>query len=184
MKRSINLLPPKEQKTLILEGINQQLVSFGLGAIVSLVAMIFVIFVAQFFLASILEGNNARVDAKQAELIVLEKKQIQLQLDELNNTLKNFASLQKEKTVWSPYLMELARLLPPDVSLQTLTLTRETNKVELTGQAGTRESVLKLRENILNSEYFKNINFPLFNLESPRDVNWRYRFFLRPLNSI
>ena len=48
-------------------------------------------------------------------------------------------------------------------------------------QMNANEPLNKVREMMQPAiDYFEKVNFPLANLEKPKDLNWRYRFFVKP----
>lgn len=181
MKRNINLLPPDDQKLLIFEGHNRRIMQFGAWLILSLVLTAATALGAKFFLSATVRATSEQVQAKQAELVQIEESSVQTQVQVLDSNLQNFQNLDRQRMIWSGYLTELAKLLPHDIAVTSLTISRTTGKVEIAGTAATRESVLQLRENILASSYFEKINFPLFNLQQATNVNWKYQFFLKAL---
>lgn len=178
MKKFINLLPPEEQRQIQLERANHQIIKFGIWLLASLLAMMAILLTDQLLLSQTLRTSTDQVAVQRQELQRIQGTSIQKEAETLNASLKNFQSLAKQDLKFSPYLIEFAKLLPHDVTIDTFAINRSTRKVEVTGRAGTRDSILELRQNILASEFFENINFPLDNLESARDVSWKYKFYI------
>lgn len=178
MKKHINLLPPSEQKQNLLEATNQQLTSFGAWLVVSLISLVLILLTAQILLSTQLNGARATILTRNAELKNLEETFLQEDIKRLNTDLANFQTLRRQDLNWSGVFQEFARLLPRDVRLDKLSVSREKYLVVASGHAGTRDSVLALRRNLLDSEYFRNINFPLSNLEKPTDLDWSYQFYI------
>ena len=181
MKRNINLLPPEELSQILAIRNSHLLWWSGVWAILSFVVLTILILIGQVLAARSLEAVSAQVDQKQAQLKNLEERQVPERVLEINDLVANFKKWQSQRKVWSPWLQEYAQLIPADVSINTLTVSRSNGKAEIVGQAGTRAAVLALRENILSSENFININFPLYNLETATRVSWKYRFSVIPL---
>ena len=162
-----------------MERYNFQVINFGVWLVMSFLIMILFLFASGLYLSSSLNYYDQQISSKTEELARLEQTPVQKEAERLNSVLINFKTIAGQDMQWSPYLTELARVLPVDVSIDSLVIDRETKKVEVAGRAATRESVLKLRDNILASNYFENINFPLSNLQAPRDVMWKYKFYLK-----
>ena len=179
-KRYINLLPPEEQKALKLEGLNYTVASFGVWVLLSLVFFIAFIFGAQIILNQEIDDLNEQVTARSSELQNIKQPAVQKEIEVLNRNLANLQTLLPSHEDWTPILVEFARLLPADLTVDSIVITREDSKMEAAGHGDTRESVLNLRNNLLESRYFKDVNFPLSNLERARNVNWEYRFCFNP----
>lgn len=179
MKRYINLLPPEEQKQIILERYNSQIAVFGLWVILSLTSMIGIIFLAEIIFSYTLTSGKEEIAAQNLELTRVQDPSIMKRVEELNRDIQNFQTFQKQDLDFSPYLAELQKILPIGLTLDSITLKRENKRIEVTGRAANRAQVLVFRNYIIDSEYFENVNFPLYNLESPENVKWKYRFYLK-----
>ncbi|MDP3993832.1 MAG: hypothetical protein Q8P75_02520 [bacterium] len=179
-KRYINLLPPEEQKHIRLEGLNYAVASFGVRVLLSFVFFIAFIFGAQIILNQEIDDLNEQVAARSRELQNIKQPAVQKEIEALNRNLDNLQALLPSGEDWTPILVEFARLLPADLTVDSILITREDGKIEVAGHGDTRESALKLRDNLLESRYFKDVNFPLSNLEKARNVDWKYRFYYNP----
>ncbi len=179
VKKRINLLPPGDQNQNRFSDINFQIVRLGSIVTATVLILILGLFVAQLFFENTLSQTEVEIEINKQILAHYQKAGLENEILELNETMSNFNSLLSSQPKWSPYLIELARILPTDVSIDSLKINAATRKVEAAGTSLTRDSVLQLRENILRSRYFENINFPLVNLEKPNNVSWKFRFYLK-----
>lgn len=179
MKKNINLLPPSEQKKIKLIRVGEELRDFAIWVTLSLLILGGFLFAAIIFLKEELSSINDQIESQQQILGNIQSTQIRADIDRFNDGLSNFAKISSVSEQWSKALAELASLLPRDMTIDTLDITRSDKKFEIKGRAGNRNSVLKLRQNLLNSEYFAGVNFPLANLEKSRDVPWSYRFYVK-----
>ena len=177
VKRYINLLPPEEQKRVKLEALNFAVAGFGVWVLLSLVFFITLIFAAQVLLNQEIDDVNRQVAARQRELQNIKQPAAQKEIELLNRNSANLQALLPAHQDWTPILVELAAAVPSDLIVDSLVITREDRKIEITGHGATRESVLKLRESLHASSYFRNVNFPLSNLEKARNVEWKYRLY-------
>lgn len=179
MKKLINLLPPEELKQRRLNEVGEEIRIFGFGIILTLALTAAVVAAGQFVLLDRHQAVTEILVTRQAELADLQKTKYRQQIDLLNASLANFAALEKLPDEWSNILQEFAKLVPQDLALDTFQVDLQTGKIEAAGRASSRASVLALRQNILASNYFGNVNFPLSNLEKDRDTAWKYRFYLK-----
>lgn len=179
MKKSINLLPPAEQKEIKLLEASREVRDFGIWLVVSLAALAALLFVTRIFLSAELASVAGQQAASAAALENLQGGALRQEIELFNKDLANFKKLEEHETSLAPVLREFGRLLPPDLTLDSLNITRADGKVEVSGRGGTRTSVLRLRQLLLDSEYFENVNFPLANLERAGDTPWKYRFYIK-----
>ena len=100
------------------------------------------------------------------------------QVEGLNNQVGAINNLQSGHYYWSRALVELSNILPPEISLDLIKIDRDTSKIEISGTAKTRDSVLQLWSNVIKSSYFKNVNFPLDNLEKATDDPFSFTFYV------
>lgn len=178
MKRYINLLPPQDQKQFRLGRINAQILRFGIWVILSLLIFSAILFVSFLFLRADLEAADEEVALKTKALAEVKETSVRKEVEEYNQNLKNFETLIQTNELWSKVLMEIAKNLPPDMTIDSLQVSRTDRKVELSGHARARTSVLEFRRLLLNSSMVSAVNFPLANLEKPSDLKWKYRFFI------
>lgn len=178
MKRFINLLPPDEQRQIANIATNAQVLRFGLWLMVSFAVLIAALLAARFVLLRQMSSVAADLAAVTETLRTLETSQLRQDLERFNLDLRNFSALSKAQQQWSGVLEDFQKLLPADLTVDSFSLgTGE--KIEVAGRGGTRKSVLQLRQNILQSSSFVNVNFPLKNLERAVDAPWSYRFYVK-----
>jgi len=180
MNKQVNLLPPSEQRFVRQAGLNRQLFNFGAWLTVSLVIVALIFLAVSLILRAELSASRALIQVKTEELDKLEQDFLQGEVVILNQDLENFEKVLKENKMWSGVLREVAALLPKDMVLDSLVIDAKENKVAAKGRTGTRSSVLSYRQNLLDSEYFQSVNFPLANLEEAFGGTWEYGFFVNP----
>lgn len=180
MKQYINLLPPEQQRSIRLTRLNSQVMSFGVWFILSLLVFATVLFASFLVLRQRLDAMEQEVAVQSKALDELKDTAVRKEVENFSQNLKNFETLLKARDNWSGILQELARNLPPDMAVDSLSVNRADRKIELGGRAATRSSVLEFRRHLLDSGHFANINFPLANLEKAENLRWKYRFFVNP----
>ncbi len=180
MKKSPNLLPPQEQATLRVARINERIFSFAVWLILSIIVLIVMLLVLEIFLQIERRDSAEQIAAETLELTRLQEEPMRGEAILFARNLDNFEILRDQEERWSKILVELSRILPKNVSLDSIKVSRGAWEVELTGHAATRDDVLQLRKNILASEYFEQVDFPLANIENELDVSWAYSFVINP----
>jgi Tfp pilus assembly protein PilN len=176
----INLLPKEEQKEIRLEKMNSRLTNLFIWIFISLLVLALAFVIARLYLGSAMDRYSNLIEQQKQAVAKQENKEVKDQLLEFNSDLNNLVELNKHHARWSEVMIAFARLVPEDVSIDTFMADRLSGKISIMGFAKNRDSVLALRNNILDSEYFTNINFPLSNLTRPTDVSFKYTFYVKP----
>ena len=174
----INLLPKDEQKELKLELIASQVASFWVFAVLSLVALFTLSFTAEILLKQTIENKNEEIAGQKRSLEAADIKEVEQQVVALNDQIKAIRNLQQQHYYWSKALVEIGNLTPQNLHFSILSFDRSSGKVEVTGTAGSRASVIEFWANIKRSNLFKNIDFPLANMEKATDGGFSYTFYI------
>ena len=176
--KTINLLPKEEQKEILLEFLFSHFSFFWIVAIGSLLVFLGLVFGMKIYLNSKIQSTQAQITASQATLNSTDYKGLQDQVLQLNGSIREINNLITQRYYWSKALVALSDLVPSDVQLNQVLLDRVTGRIDISGQAATRESVITLWSAVIKSEYFKNINFPLANLEQAKVANFNFTFYV------
>ena len=178
MKKYINLLPPEEQKGLRYEAIQKQLKRFGFRLLSSFIILAGILFLTDVFLNQELGSVQGELNTENQTLEKLKDPKTQKEIEVFNQNLKNLKFLTAGKEDWSLVLEEFAKVMPKDITVDDFEI-QAGYKVIVKGRAGNRGSVLELRSNLLDSDFFENINFPLANLEKSQNTEWSYSFSVK-----
>ncbi len=180
MKRYINLLPPTEQKQLKLLKVRLQFLHFAWLLTGGLLLLALLLLGTELWQRQELNKVTKEVESQNQILREIQASTLPKRVEKFNLNLENFQVLGKKHQNWSAIFIELARLTPEDASLDSVIVSRLDQKIEITGRARTRESMLAFRNSLLGSKYFTNVNFPLTNLEKAQNVPFKYRFYFKP----
>lgn len=178
--KTINLLPQPEQKEIKLELIAHQLLNFWFWIIGSMLLLFALSLVTTIRLrASIADTETEIIKSKEA-LSSAANQQLEKQVVNLNSEIDRVNLLRSQHYHWSNGLIELGNILPTDMVIDLLFLDRASGKVDISGIAKNRESVLKFWSDMHKSKYFQDINFPLPNLERASDTSFSFSFYIKP----
>lgn len=178
MKR-INLLPKTDQRDHKLYVFGKSLIAFWVWVLGSLVIIIVLVYLAKSFLNYQAVQIGSAIDSAKKTLQSSDYEIVKQQIIELNGQIAGINSISTQHYYWTNALSELSNLLAEDLHMTAFGLDRESGMVVIKG-IGSRASVLKFWEDIHKSPYFKDINFPLANLEKATDDNFSYTFYLVP----
>jgi Tfp pilus assembly protein PilN len=176
----INLLPKSAQKELQLQQQAEILKQFWVSVSLVLLVLFLMSFAAEFMLKQNTIAVESEIIDLRRELSTAANQKLDDEVKALNTQIKTLNTLQSQHYYWSNALVELSRVMPTDLSVDFLTLDRSNGKVEIAGKGGSRISVLLLWANIKRTKMFKDINFPLTNLEKSEDGAFTYVFYINP----
>ncbi|MBI4049548.1 MAG: hypothetical protein HY395_01890 [Candidatus Doudnabacteria bacterium] len=175
---AVNLLPKIEQKDIHFELAYHQLTNFWLWVLGSLVLLIIIGQLSAWQIKSWIKTADAELAASRESLNTASNQELQKQVLLLNQEIANIDQLRSAHYAWSDALIELGSILPADMVVDILSLNRVSGQVDITGFVRNRESVIKFWSDMHKAKYFKDINFPLSNLEQPLDTPYQFTFFI------
>ncbi len=177
MKR-INLLPKPAQQEVRLLFFGKQLLLFWIWALITLLIFLILTFIAKSYLVRELADVSGQVDSEKLVLKSSDNERLKQEVGNLNDQIKTINNLSSQHYYWSGALTELGRLLAPDIRLDLVSMERATGKVQIQGIAGNRDSVLRFWSDVHKSSYFKNIDFPLSNLNRATNDTFTFTFYV------
>ncbi len=119
---------------------------------------------------------NSEVNKVKKELQTQKEKnisysEIEKKVTDLNIKLNSIKTVLQDRIYWSSVLKEIALNTPTDVFIENLTVSskKEQNKISLRGNASSRRSIIKFKEELTASDYFKAVDFNVSNLINTND---------------
>lgn len=179
MKR-INLLPKSELRDIKLGFYAGQFLVFWVCVMITLVVFLILVIVSRTYLTNQVNQTQDQISVQKQVLKSSDNELLKQQISDLNDQTSNIQNINAQHYYWSKALVELGNLLVPDIHLDLLTLDRATGQIYIKGIAGSRDSVLKFWSDVHKSAYFKNINFPLANLNQAADDSFEFTFYINP----
>jgi Tfp pilus assembly protein PilN len=174
----INLLPKDEQRQLKLDMVNHQLRVFWAIILSSIILFVALGFATQQYLRLSVKKVDEQIAVNKAKLESADIKELQQQVLKLNQNIKEIKTVRGQQYKWSEVMLEIARVMPAEVQLNSLQIERATGKIIVLGKAEDRDTVIAVWSQIKKSPMFYDVNFPLPNLEQPVDGNFTYTFFI------
>ena len=116
-----------------------------------------------------MEIEKSRLETK--ELIQLEEKikGANQKIEKTYGTLRDFKRL-------TPFLEELAGLIPSGVYLTNLSYQKDAVQIQLNGRADSRENFLLFQKTLKKNPLFTGINSPLSNLVKQKQIDFTLTF--------
>lgn len=74
-----------------------------------------------------------------------------------NQKLKTIQLIQADYVSWSEFLVDLTNLTPDEILLHTITIDKNTENIQISGRAKTRQALLDLQKNLQTVGCFESI---------------------------
>jgi hypothetical protein len=176
--KQINLLPKSEQKLLHQEKIYASVKTFMFWSFFMYIVVAIVLVGGKYYVQY--AANNLDTEIAQQKSIISKQDNVNLkkEIDNDNAIITDYNLLGKNVTTWSETLKIFSDIVPPEIYLTSFSSNSKTGKIDIVGVGGTRESVLLLRDNIIASSEFKDIDLPFENLQKSINVPFHYTFYL------
>lgn len=91
---------------------------------------------------------------------------------DINNQITFINKIQSGSVDWVELLNLIGKNTNDDVKFSQIKINQANNTILLTGNAGTRESLIKLKESFEKFEFMSDINFPIKNLLEKNNINF------------
>ncbi len=176
----INLLPKSVVRELQLDLIAGQILNFWIGLFLTFGIFFALIWASIFYLKTEIQNTDNDISQQREVLSSANTKDLQVRVSNLNKKINTIEELRDNHYYWSEALTELVTLMPSDMQIDSLIIKRETGKIDMTGSAANRDSVLLFWANVKKSQYFRDINFPLANLQKATDDPYSFTFYIKP----
>lgn len=172
----MNLLPAKQIKRIRLLVVYQGIIFSGF--ILILLIAILIVFLGGFliFLNFNYQIIEKKITIEQSRVVQTETvKGIERKVNELNEQLSDLRRAQARQSDFYYILDNIYQKILIGIQVQSIDIDKN-NRITISGYAADRETLLKIKEILENSSEYKDIDFPLSNLVSPKDINFRFSF--------
>lgn len=175
---TLNLLPPQEIITMRMVRLRIFILQRIIILTVLGLLLLSLFIAADFFLRHNLGLINQDIASKKTEMASSGFTDFEQKINQFNKVLSNASEVQNLHLRLSPALIEITRLTSSNIKYTYLHINSDDQSVELRGVAAYREDLLSLQENLQKSEWVANLDSPLSNLVSERNVDFTLHFKL------
>jgi hypothetical protein len=170
---NLNLLSPENKKSTE-ERLLYLSIKNLLGAL-----LIFAVFSATILLvAKLVLADNFQTIVEQTTLIVKEYGGVNQKIKETNQKIVVVSDTQKKFVAWSEILAKISDLIPKNITVSVMIMSRDNEEMTLKGTAKTRDDLLSLKSNLENSEIFSSVKIPFSNLLTREDIDFDFKLKL------
>jgi Tfp pilus assembly protein PilN len=176
----INLLPKEELKKIRLELTSGQIIKFWSAVVFVMVLLLLAAWGTSFYLKQQAVMLSQELEDKRAQLNTNETRRLESEVKMLNSQIKLVQDLRSNHYYWSRALIELVYMLDTDAVLTHASFDKATGQIVVQGRSGTRQGILNFWANVVKSDMFEKINFPLTNLERDVNADFTFTFYVKP----
>ncbi len=94
---------------------------------------------------------------------------------DLRTQVNHIADIQSDFVAFSHIIEEIMKTVDNNITFSTLNFDRDEESVLFNGNAKTRESLLKFKENLEISKYFDNVELPLANILQKENIKFNIK---------
>lgn len=177
MPREINLLPPSRRQFLNrrarIIAVQRFVVSVLFGLVLLTASGLVTIGGFRYLAASASQSVSAELDEKVSEF-----RRIRDSVSSDNAFIEATYDVQKNRIVWSAFLMEVFKALPPGVSISELSGTAE-GRFTFRGRADSRNLIVVLEKSIADLPMVTSVDAPHTNLIQRTDSEYTFNVTLK-----
>ncbi len=180
MIKRLNLLPKAKQEELHYEQLFHSVsVALSLAVAILLAGIVAQLLVWTYFDRTQV-GMAHEIEALKEATDKTENAELKKQIRVVNNQVDDFANLLTKTPQWSVVLDAFAAQVPSGMLINRFDADTAKLKVDIAGFSPTREQVIELYNNInADKVNFKDIDYPLENVASPLNVQFKFTFFVQ-----
>ncbi len=175
----LNLLPPQERKALAADKTRRWIIYYG-SAILSIL-LLFAASLGLIWLCINIQLKNLsdNFSSFQTSLQGQDVKAQEAAITKANSYLEEIDKIQKNHKSYSGLLASLASATPAGIRLESLSVEND-GSITLNGFAQRRDLILDYKDSLEKLNLFGAIENPLSNLVKQTDINFYFKFALRP----
>lgn len=175
----LNLLPPKEKKELKWADLNQLVIILSVWLLFFLLLSSLFLIGSYSYLSNLLKKQGVLIEIRQDDPKIQHLLELENKVQQANRKIERIYLKQKELILWVPLLEEISELIPGKLYLKTFIYQPNTNQISLSGQANTRDDLIRFENSLKQSPYFTEIKSPLSNLLKQTNID--FSFTLKPV---
>ncbi|MFH0853333.1 MAG: PilN domain-containing protein [bacterium] len=169
---SLNFLPSSDKEELSKE---QKLIALQSNSFIFLIVAGILAIIIYLNLWLLTQHNQflekSISDLRQSQTIK-ETTSLEAQIKEFNTKVKLIDSITSEQLPLSNILAELIQKIPRGISVERISIDTNQNSFELRGIAQDRTSYLSLKDSLLETNWFTEVNLPITDLLSRDTINF------------
>lgn len=177
--KTINLLPKLRQQELRDEAVLRTLFRVIQISVFSFLLVFLVQFGGNRYLSTKASDTAEKVKQLQQQVNKQENSKVKAQVEAINSVIANYKDLALVSPKWSKVVKAFTVLPPDDVVVSSMVIDFPKKSISIRGYSPTRELVIEFYNNILkDTKNFYNVDYPLENVASPKDINYHFTFFI------
>lgn len=166
----INLLPSQFKEEISLEERKKIVIILGILSFLFLISLILILFAIKIYLNSQVEAQKAFFGLEMKEKESPEIKELENKIGSVNQRLSQLDNFYQKQLHFSEILEEVNKTIPKEIYLTSLSFSKDTSEVRLSGFSPTRETLVQFRKDLELS--FQDVKVPPANWVEARDINF------------
>lgn len=169
---TLNLIPEIHKDKYRLIRVYQMLKTMVMVITIYTIVVAIIILMARF----ILQLQFTKI-INETTLVTQENHAIEEKITKLNKEISIASSIKSQILPWPEFLESFSSAVPDNVIIKTISFSLEKG-ANVTGNAVSRDDLLKFRDNLLTNPAIKNIELPIGDLLTKNNVDFNMKFTL------
>lgn len=178
----INLLPPQQKKELRERRTQKAIIIWGFLLSFFFIALILGLLAIKFQLSGENIFQKTTNDLAKKDLEAKQNQTIKKEILDLNRDISFISAFYQNRPELTEVLKKLIVILPPGISLNSLSFQKEDGSLHLTGLAQTRNDLIAFKENLEKEKIFSAVSFPPSNWIKAKEINFFIGLTLSTIN--
>lgn len=172
----MNLLPPEQKQELLLEEKFKIILILGIIILASLASFVFILISIKISLSAEISIQKINFEQKEKEIKNPVLQEIEEKIILANAVFSELASFYRGQKDTIVVFEKIFNALPTGVYLNNLSFNSVSSQVFISGFSPSRETLLKLKENLEKESSFSGIYFPPTDWIEPWNINFSLNF--------
>lgn len=175
----INLLPSPRKQIVYKDLLFQQIRLLMLLAVVIIAADAIFNLNSLIFLKIQVQEVDRALSLKNLNSETREAQALEQEVKGLNALLARYGAFKSDQTGAADALLELNKLIPSGVSLQTLSFDNASRRIIVSGVAASRGDIMVFENRLKESVLFEKLESPLSNFLESANANFSFTFYVK-----
>jgi Tfp pilus assembly protein PilN len=169
----INLLPQNEKEILLWERRQRMVILLGIIPLLFFFSFALSLFAGWFRVQGAADGEEFLLEAEKKAFELSRFKEVQAKADSYQKTLVSLSAFGKQATILNVLVESLAKAMPENIYLTSLSYNREKAEVQISGFAPTRTDLYRFKQNLEKEPFFQSVDFPAGNWIKAANINFQ-----------
>jgi Tfp pilus assembly protein PilN len=176
---ALNIIPKELKNEMVLKKLVR-----STRIVLCYVSVSTLVYVVALFGCRLILENHRKEISSQNIIVTKNTDNYSKQVKEINKQVAAIADIQQNNIYWSPLIKALFNNIPDDIKLSRVAFSKPDHSLNIAGVAGTRSSLINLRQYLENNNNFNVASFPVQNLIEKQNINFDIKLDIKSFSVV